>query len=221
MDLNDFVRRVDEIRELVPKALASRHSNGMQTVVASDIFANFRSASLSLLASLFGREHSYYTDFDARVSKPFPTSVEAGDGILSAARGELTGGWLHTTRGLLSAEIFADFLEMAEHLLTEGYKDAAAVIVGSSLEEHLRQLAVASSVPTTREKGGDVLPLKADSLNAELTKNKVYSKLEQKSVTAWLDLRNKAAHGQYDLYDEPQVRLMVEGVKQFMSRIPV
>ena len=50
---------------------------------------------------------------------------------------------------LAHAEVFADFLEMAQHLLDVGYKDAAAVIAGSALEAHLRQLAVKTGVDTT------------------------------------------------------------------------
>ena len=37
--------------------------------------------------------------------------------------------------------IFGDHIEMAAHLLAEGYKDAAAVIAGGVLEAHLRLLA--------------------------------------------------------------------------------
>ena len=33
-----------------------------------------------------------------------------------------------------------DFLDMAYHLLENDYKDASAVMIGSVLEEHLRQL---------------------------------------------------------------------------------
>ena len=48
---------------------------------------------------------------------------------------------------------------------------------------------------------GNLRPKKTDRMNSELTKAEAYSKLDQKSVTAWLDLRNKAAHGKYDEYD--------------------
>ena len=63
-------------------------------------------------------------------------------------------------------------------------------------------------------------PKKADTLNAELAKKTVYDELEQKSVTAWLGLRNDAAHGSYDEYDATQVRLMVDNVRAFLSRFP-
>jgi glutaredoxin len=34
---------------------------------------------------------------------------------------------------------------------------------------------------------------------------KVYSLLDQKNITAWLELRNKAAHGEYEKYVAQQV----------------
>jgi hypothetical protein len=219
VQVNDFVRRADEILALGQTALATRYGMNMGTVVKSEQFHAFRSSGLSFLVNLFGSGHPYCTDFDTRVTKTYPAHVEAGMGIVTSARDELAGGWLQTARGLLSAEIFADFLEMAEHLHSEGYKDAAAVIVGSALEEHLRQLAAVANVPTTRTKDGAEVPLKADALNADLAKADVYSKLDQKSITAWLDLRNKAAHGRYDEYSQDQVALMLEGVRQFMSRV--
>ena len=57
-------------------------------------------------------------------------------------------------------------------------------------------------------------------MNAELAKASAYSALDQKSVTAWLDLRNKAAHGKYSLYDRNQVDLLISGVSQFLARTP-
>ena len=105
---------------------------------------------------------------------------------------------------------------MAEHLLSEGYKDAAAVIIGSTLEEHLRKLCVKNGIPLDAAER----PKKADALNAELAVQSVYSKLDQKSITAWLDLRNKAAHGKYGEYSKEQVGLLIQGVRDFMARLP-
>ena len=108
---------------------------------------------------------------------------------------------------------------MAEYLLSEGYKDASAVIIGSVLEEHLRQLCQANSIDIEVLSGRKKIPKKADVMNADLAKAGVYGKLEQKNVTAWLDLRNNAAHGKYSLYNADQVRTMYEGVLEFASRV--
>lgn len=65
---------------------------------------------------------------------------------------------------------------------------------------------------------GKSLPKKADTLNGELGSQGVYNKLDQKQITAWLDLRNKAAHGQYGEYTAEQVKVMLAGVLDFIRR---
>jgi hypothetical protein len=107
---------------------------------------------------------------------------------------------------------------MAEHLLQEGYKDPAAVMIGSVLEEHLRQLCGRNNILVEVDKGGRVSAKKADLLNADLANATVYNKLDQKSVTSWLDLRNKAAHGKYSEYTKEQVDIMYKSVLDFIAR---
>lgn len=106
---------------------------------------------------------------------------------------------------------------MASELLDKGYDDPAAVIVGSVLEEHLRKLAVANGVSVANEEGR---PLKAGAVNASLAAKQVYNKLVEKSVTAWLGLRNSAAHGQYQDYGAEQVEALLRDVRSFMIAHP-
>ena len=106
---------------------------------------------------------------------------------------------------------------MADRLLTERHKDASAVIAGAVLEEHLRKLAQRNDVPAEDDAGR---PTKADRLNADLRKADSYPALDEKSVAAWLDLRNKAAHAQYDDYRAEQVSLFIQGLRDFITRHP-
>ena len=73
---------------------------------------------------------------------------------------------------------------MAEYLLKEGYKDPAAVLVGGVLEEHLRKLCLKNNITAIDPKDGK--PRKSSVLNDDIAKAKIYDRLEQKSVTAWL-----------------------------------
>ena len=225
MKLEDVIKRVDELIKLGNETLATMrqtHTQLPQSVVDSGKAAEFRAASLSFLMQTFGAQSPYYTNFDKDVAGVQEYMTKRGIGILTACRAEIAGGWLFTTKGLVSAELFSDFLEMATHLLAENYKDPAAVMVGSVLEEHLRQLCGKNSIPIESAKpDGSLVPLKADALNAALAKANVYSKLDLKNVTAWLDLRNKAAHGKYDEYTEGQVQNMLMGVSEFMARTPL
>lgn len=109
---------------------------------------------------------------------------------------------------------------MADRLLNDGYKDAAAVIAGSTLESHLRQLCQNNGIDTENStKRNRSRPKPASLLNQELGKT-VYSLYDQKTVTAWLDLRNCAAHGKYGEYTDEQVHLFIEGLRDFMERYP-
>ena len=138
-------------------------------------------------------------------------------GILSALRSDYAAGYLRSVRELVHADIFADFLEMAAYLLDSGYKDPAAVVAGSALEVHLRQLAEKAEMNVTDDDGR---PLKAERLNADLAEARIYEKGDQKSVTAWLDTRNNAAHGHYDRYAEGQAGLLIDGIRDFIRRFP-
>lgn len=139
-------------------------------------------------------------------------------GILKALRADVEAGFLSSARELIHGELFGDFLEMADFLLDEGYKDAAAVMGGGVLETHLRQLCIKHGVSLNTVINNQTQPKKADRLNNDLAGASIYSKLDQKNVTSWLDLRNKAAHAKYNEYTKEQVALLLQGIRYFISR---
>jgi hypothetical protein len=220
MKLDDLVRRAEELIKVGMKVLSTRRNDpelGWPSVETS-LFEGFRSSSLSFFKHSYGEDHPYFKNFDSKVTTAVPDDVQSGIGIIQAAKNEMEGGWLITAKGLVSAEIFSDFLEMSEYLLEMDYKDPAAVIIGSVLEEYLRQLCKKHGIDTHKISGNKSIPRKADLLNAELVKAQVYNKLDQKNVTAWLDLRNKAAHGNYSEYNKIQVEILCQAVTEFMAR---
>ncbi len=135
-------------------------------------------------------------------------------GIFKAVEHDIKSGMLANFRSLVQAEIFADFLDMAEHLFREGYKDASAVLLGAVLEDSLRKIADANGVAVLSSKGK---PLTLDPLNAALAKKGVYNALVQKQITSWANLRNDAAHGHFDQYDSAQVQQMLLFVQKFCA----
>jgi hypothetical protein len=141
-------------------------------------------------------------------------------GVVRALHDDVVAGYLESERELLHGELFGDFLEMAQHLLDEGYKDAAAVIAGSSLEAHQRQLCIKNGIAVDVAGPKGMHAKKADTLNSELAAARVYSKQDQKNVTAWLGLRNNAAHGLYDQYTRDEVGILIAAVRDFITRNP-
>ena len=158
-------------------------------------------------------------------NEPFESGLGSGSAetfiavaaALAAFRSDLQAGYLRTLEELIHADLFADFLEMASELQAKGYKDPAAVIAGSVLEEHLRKLAQANGIAASKPSGE---PKKASVINAELAKDDIYNKLVEKSVTAWLGLRNSAAHGEYDAYDDAQAAALIRDARDFLIRYP-
>lgn len=222
VNLADFAARADGVVEMGERVLPTYRTTEFGYEYDSALYAAFRASGLSFLENTFGTSHPYCREFERHTAEAYTMNIKAGMGVLRAAREEVTGGWAVTARGLVSAEIFADFLEMADHLLTQGYKDPAAVVLGSVLEEHIRKLAQKNSIPIeVPDKNGVLVPKKAEVLNADLHKAGVYNLLQQKSVTAWLDLRNKAAHGKYAEYSVEQVQLMLAGLQVFLPAHPL
>ncbi len=220
MKIEDLIEKAERLISLGSDVLKTEFVDAHHTVwVSPELFGEFRSSSLSYLRKVFGENHPYYREFNEKLTSARKTTANWGIGIIKAAKSEIESGWFASLKGIASAEVFSNFIEMAEYLLAEGYKDPSAVMVGSVLEQHLRELSTKNEIETTNSnKHGKVLYLKADFLNAELAKKGVYGKLDHKNVTAWLDLRNKAAHGNYDQYNETQVKTMCLGVSEFVAR---
>lgn len=168
------------------------------------------------------RPSAYFDECEDIMQRRWATqyAISALIGVLRSLRSDIEAGYTKSYTELIHGELFADFLDMSQHLLDESYKDAAAVIAGSSLEAHLRQLCQKVGIDTEANTAAGTSPKKADRLNSDLAGANVYSKLDQKNVTAWLDLRNKAAHGHYGQYDKAQVALLILGVRDFIIRNP-
>lgn len=220
MQPKDLSKRVAQLIEKSEEMLATKKNDQYGSdYVDSGIMAGLRASTLSFIAMTYGDKHSYYSEYDSATKSCFESSAKRSHAILHSIQNEIDGGWIFTVKKLISAEIFCDFLEMAEHLLEQGYKDPAAVMIGSVLEENLRQLCAANKIDIELEKDGVFFPKKADRLNSDLAKSEAYTKLDQKSVTAWLDLRNSAAHGKYNEYTKEQVNFMLHGVTEFLARM--
>ena len=156
MKLDDLIKRAEELIQFGTQVLSTSQDDPVvrYAKVERSSFEGFRAGTLSFFKLCFGTNHPYFEKFNSEVTTSVPSDVESGLGILRAAKNDFEGGWVITTKGLVSAEIFSDFLEMAEYLLENDYKDPAAVIIGSVLEEHLRQLSQRHGIDTHRNSGG-------------------------------------------------------------------
>jgi hypothetical protein len=212
---DEAIRHLDDVISQYQEVIGKRRSTPSEGEL-QEVYVRLRAAVYRLAPK--GSEYEKQArELDERTKMHIPYRSEYLFAIARSLQRDYTGGFISASfAALVRSEMFGDFLEMVEHLLSSGYKDPAAVLIGAVLEEHLRKLCLRDGISIFDKSK----PRKADSLNTELAQKGVYSRLDQKSVTAWQDLRNKAAHGQYSEYTDAQVDLMLKGVREFVARLP-
>lgn len=215
MKAEDIIAQIDKLfgEYEALKKVAKYDDMSDQRVEAPALAVRLRAAieRLTPISSAYAKEAAKLDD-TASVFQ-----INSYLGILRALRADILDGWLEGVTELLHADTFGNFLDQASELLNKGFKDASAVVAGTVLEYHIRLLCEKNSVDTEQSPGQ---PKKAETMNADLAKADAYNGLEQKSVTAWLGVRNAAAHGEYDKYDHKQVAGMITAVREFVIRYP-
>ncbi|MDC5145101.1 HEPN domain-containing protein [Acinetobacter baumannii] len=128
--------------------------------------------------------------------------------VIKATYDDLKNGFLITFKQIVQAEVFDSELEQAKSLLESGYKNAAAVIAGVVLETAIKELCLNNGIDIERKR--------LTQLNDDLAKASVYNKLQQKQITALADIRNNAAHGNYDEFTKEDVERMINDIERFL-----
>lgn len=213
-----FEKQLEDVISDYDSAVARSKYDDASDVLSKVQVRDLQTRCLAAIERSAGRNSVYYERAMAiGDTSDHPYGHLAGQvGVAKSLVFDIQSGYLKSLEEILHGDVFADLLEMADHLTTKGYKDAAAVLAGSTLEAHLRQLCNKFGLSTTL--GGK--PKKADTMNSELVKAGAYLKLDQKNVTAWLGLRNDAAHGNYSAYSLSQVTLLISSIRDFITRHP-
>ena len=216
MDVNQKYR--DRIELLVSRGssvLATHSPNGPGLygfpTLDRGAFASWRTQSLSFLTNLLGAEHIYVQSFAEETTEGYASSVKAGIGIMKAVCEDLEDGFLSKVRVLVSAEVFTDFLDMVGHLLECGYKDASATLCGAVLEQGLRRIATNTGIQLREQDN-------LNSLNQRLADADIYTRLEQRRLVVWINVRNSADHGKFSEYSLADVTDMYNGVSSFLAQ---
>lgn len=177
-------------------------------------FQQWATSVMSLFERVVGANGAHYKKFaQAQMSEKGQRYVSDGDlnkcaGIFKAAHDDFLGGYMVSFRSLVEAEVLTDSLEQADEFLRLGYKEAACITTGVALETAIRDICKQRGISTTGS---------LNTMNQELCKAGIYNVSMQKQITAWAGLRNDGAHGNKDAYSKEQVKLMIDGVTQFLA----
>ncbi len=177
-----LARPLDELAAEVERLCANAQHNDcsdrIDAAKATEILTRARAAIERLSGGLTSYRDQAKQIFDMQAYEQYKLLRVIG--VVRSLSADIKAGYLRTIEELIHGELFADFLDMADHLLEAGYKDAAAVVAGSALEAHIRQLGKRTGVSLEiTAPNGDVRPKTADLLNADLEKVPAYGKLDQ------------------------------------------
>lgn len=214
MDSAEAIQQIERALDLAERALDA--SEG--PFRASGQYAEAVTVGASTIDRLAPRSSVYQGQLKRVLDRKGVGSafyVEQVLGILKGLRQDIEAGYLQTIEEEIHADVFSEFLEMADHLSNEGFILPAAVVAGSALEAHLKALAEKFGV-STQARGK---PKRAGMLNDDLVNKETYRKAEHKQVVAWQAIRNSAAHGEQE-FSRDEVRLMTQGVRGFIARHP-
>lgn len=137
-------------------------------------------------------------------------------GLLRAIAEDFQKDRLTTIQESLHALVFDDLLELAEELLPAN-PDAAIVVAGAVLEEHVHKLCDKHGL-VARSPNGKFISI--ETLAADLSRANFIQKTDHKAITTWYGIRNDPAHGQLGKHQASEVTVMVQGIRNMILRLP-
>lgn len=210
-----ITRRFSELRNKGEAGLAAKvvdfHDGSGKAYykVSAGIFKEWATNVLSLLQRTFGESSVHYRHFAESYGSfgGWVSDFEISYGIFKAAEEDYLGGYLFNVKSLVKVEVLGDAITQAKELLTHGYKDPACILARVALEVVLKDLAAKYELPAG----------KLERMNADLSKAGAFNMVKQKQITAWADIGNKAAHGDWASYSEEDAQAMLSGVELLVS----
>lgn len=179
----------------------------------------------SALKSVFPPGHTLVKRWDSLLDKSGgnPGAWRIGStfnsirAVFESAHAQLKDGRVAGLVDSIRAESVSELLDQAEALWTSKYLAAATVIAGGALESFLRHLCDRNAL--TWNGAGSITKYEMALTQARHAGKEIISATDNKLVTGWGGMRNDAAHSpaQFKLSGD-QVRLMIDGIRDFVAR---
>lgn len=213
--INRYEELIEEAKSIASLAHVKNHQYGSYITLGEDGDAQYLAWKVkvkNLLRLSCGEKSIHFQDLiESEKLQHMDNKVDVLkrlSPILIAAYDDFRNGFLVSFKQIVQAEVFDNELEQAKSLLESGYKNAAAVIAGVVLETAIKELCIKNQI--------DLEKKKLTRLNDDLAKAGIYSTLQQKQITALADIRNNAAHGDYEKFNQENVKDMIKDIERFL-----
>jgi hypothetical protein len=229
---NKYIARFDELinlGEAISKLMVLVPSYDYLNSYVLENNANFQTLEkwkincISLLNQCLPKDgiHQELINKLRRIEESDKYTLEICISSLKAIKEDFEQGFLGDLALQIESEIAADYMGQAEQLLAEGTTGKydhvpAAVLSGAVLEKALRTLCDKQTPPiSTIKNNGESKTL--NPLIEDLKKANVFNEPKAKQLKSWADIRNKAAHGEFEEFKRDDVELMIKGIKNFLA----
>jgi len=221
--LNELIEKGEELKEIKFEVFGVIETPRM-TFDNYEKYNQWKADALYLIKMLLG-EKEHYREFSGieevyirTLKKPIVSQAEESHryymatflSILKNVVNIVKKGLLIDVKTLVASDVFESLLQEVDYLLSQKYKDCAAVLCRVVIEDTLKQLCDMNKIFYDPKD-------KASKLNGLLKKNDVYPTHIWREIQAKLDIGNYAAHGEFDKFTLEDVQEMYEWTKGFIE----
>lgn len=177
------------------------------------------SSTLSLLQALYGAQSFQPIQFNARFNSFIEDPnegcqydhyrvLDTCNGKLKSMLNDIEFGLIDDLESRISAEIFNDFLVLANKALEEGHHEVAVVIGSVALEDALKKISGMN--------GGKVEDRDMSSVANYLKSKQILKGTTGKEIDRFVILRNKALHAEWNKIQSPEVASLLGFTEQLI-----
>ncbi|HRG89098.1 MAG TPA: hypothetical protein PLW44_08780 [Chitinophagales bacterium] len=180
-----------------------------ESIIISDgICEELLNSTLSLLQALYGAQSPQPVQFNGRFNSftENPNDwcqydqrrvLEICNGKLKSMLNDIEYGLIDDLESRISAEIFGDFLALANEALEKGHHIVAAIIGSAALEDALKRIA--------EKNGGNIDRMDMQNVANYLKSKQILKGTTGKHIDRFVILRNKALHAEWNKVESPEV----------------
>jgi hypothetical protein len=153
------------------------------------------------------------------VAEPYALEGDIVDnllGVLLSVRQDIADGFIRNLEDRVRDDLSGDLLETADSIVKLSAAPAIVLAV-SVLEEHVRKMADARKIATTKPDGKH---RSFEDITADLQREEAIASTEKRTVGAWYGQRTEAAHGRFENVVDDEAPRIISGVRDFIARHP-
>lgn len=220
---NQLTNEANKLLTLASKVLATT-SSPEKPEAAPEVneakFHEFRISALSWLSRVFGDDHITTSSFKNEVTHATASRTTRGVGIIEAAKQQLQGDWLTTTRGEITLNLITAFMRRAKAQLAEDNCRAAVIFCGGVIDELLRRMCMKEGISLVNDgMSGRSHSKKPLQLTGDLYKKKVYDRTVNKQIVLWIGLFNECIKDNTPAPEKALAAKMLREVEKILNDV--